>query len=1671
MEKVDVEGNGTAASEAPTKGHKGASLDLLDSNRNLRIALKMRISRVEREFQVLENYCEGTVQAKDLDLFTDRIYAQIAEIEKLIDQATWFAIANEDDDIEDFCEEICKRLQETRLRSCRVTDEARKAFVQSPHQTVGSEPNEVSLQAPKANIQMPSWNGKIEDFFAWQVRVGNYFNVCRIKDDQYRLLLLRGEGVLSQSAELATRSCKTEKDFWKCLEERFSNREVRMAIQMRLDTARPLMEKSTSEVTRILETVTDFILRMEDIGQVSDVECTANLARMRQLLGDVVYHEFIMWLDAKFDRQEWNLRHLETYLRSLLDSLPGGEGSKTEVNREGGERRNSVETWMSKVERGTERIRKPFPKKYPIPSTTVPSKNVIETKLNALEHVTPDDNDDEEEENIDENQGEPRLISQFKCYNDDPLIGVYSLDKTGSTYFMPTTFAEVEGKGNGYFKIPTLLDEGSDITLVSSKAVKILGLNRGQESVLRYRVVGGSVIETPCWSINIKVKTQNRNEIILKALEVGNIGTRTRSFPRNFFEKNGHLRNIENCFPVTACDVELLVGYQHKELTLPIEIIRSEEDDKKPIGLRTSIGWTVFCPLETLNTSEEVVEICRVEQDAEELAKLSKDFERWAKGEVLGVEASQHCRCLPKQVEEANFFVHMKNTIRRTEEGRLEVKMPWKSGFPQKFKNNRSAAVAFLKNLQNTLRKKGVQDEYSSEMARIIKEYAEPVPESEIFQTSAWYLQHFLVENKTKLRIVWNSAAVFQGISLNEGLESGPNLLNDLTEVLLKFRKHPVAIQADVAKMFNQVQISEADRDYHRFLWDGKDYRWRRLPFGDKPAPDLSVYCLQHLAEERYHEFFNGAVAIKSNTYVDDILVSCESIDQALETARQVEEILSGGCFEIKGWHSNIHELETAEPCEETGVLGLIWHKSVDKLFVPPVKTEMLTSSRRQVLSTLSKFWDPLGMLAPLMVEAKIAMQRLWDTTVEWDELLSDDRRQEWLRRFDLIGKGSSIGVSRSIVPITDETILHGFCDASDEAYGAVFWLSTGVASSFLMAKTMVAPLKVKTIPRLELLAAQLAVRMQATLVRALGKVKTVLWSDSEVVLHWLKTGSKKYKAFVSARLQEIHENLDDADKIFRHIDGKINPADWLTKPLCNPDNLSTWLEGPSFIRKPELEWPSHHISSEVEVSIIEEKKEKKKQHKRTKRKPVSKTPPELHFQKVKVESITTDLDRNLEQANSWEELISLEIIEGEGEVSVRDRLFHEAQKGLDPMKFPSVESNLRRKQGRLMRTELPEHMKTPIILDGNSKITKLWFEKLHKESGHRGRRFLKNYAFTEKGILSTNEHSVVKEIVDNCEVCKAMRGNPHTPIMGQLPKERTLIKEAPFSACGVDFIGPVTLSNKEKAYILLFTCLTTRVCHLEVTMAMTTEAVVDAWRRFISRRGICPSYVLSDQARSFVKAKPFIEQLYLDTIPVRTDLKNFKWEFTHPRAPHRRGVIEALVKSIKRALHLADQKTQPLDTKGLETTICEINFLMNSRPLVCEDPERTTLPLTGNWLLHPYRNYRDLVEVNSLIESANRFTKEFWDEWITNVPRQLFEFYKWDQKKPNPKVGDKVLIIRPGYGNKPSPRKYWPQGTIIKCQPSKDGVVRRVLVQLPSGNIEKHVVQNLVIISNIDKF
>ena len=342
----------------------------------------------------------------------------------------------------------------------------------------------------------------------------------------------------------------------------------------------------------------------------------------------------------------------------------------------------------------------------------------------------------------------------------------------------------------------------------------------------------------------------------IQAFELETPAHKTPKLENRFFQDNHFLKSIGKFIPKEAKDVDILLGFDYANLMAPTSYLTPPNPaEKYPQAAETALGWYIFGSSAT-RTIKEDSRLPRVQfLKSEEL-----DIRRWYESDICGVKPTQICNCKENEIVESQFLKHARKTIRQTEEGRVEVSLPWKSDFPSCLKSNRKQALVKLYSLERRLAKSNLLNIYTEEMNRILDEFVEPVPESDLKNENAWYLDHFPVIRSSKTtpcRIVWNSAALYNGVALNDGLNKGPDLLNSLFLVLLAWRQNPIALAGDIKKMFNQVQIAPHDRAYHRFLWRNgnsklpvKDYQWKRLLFGDKSAPNLAISALHFLADK-----------------------------------------------------------------------------------------------------------------------------------------------------------------------------------------------------------------------------------------------------------------------------------------------------------------------------------------------------------------------------------------------------------------------------------------------------------------------------------------------------------------------------------------------------------------------------------------------------------------------------------------------------------------------------------------------------------------------------------------------------------------------------------------------------------------------------------------------------
>ena len=384
----------------------------------------------------------------------------------------------------------------------------------------------------------------------------------------------------------------------------------------------------------------------------------------------------------------------------------------------------------------------------------------------------------------------------------------------------------------------------------------------------------------------------------------------------------------------------------------------------------------------------------------------------------------------------------------------------------------------------------------------LTKGYAEKVPENELDtkEQPVWYLPHHPVTHPMKpckVRIVFDCAAKYHGISLNQQLLQGPDFTNPLVGVLTRFRQETTAIAADIEGMFHQVYVDPKDFDVFRFLWgpDGQlneqpqEYRIVRHLFGATSSPSVANFCLKKTTSIYGTEFDPDVVqTVERNMYVNDLMKSVDTPTTAVRLSTQVRELLVKGGFRLTKWLSNDRRVLAEIPETERAVsvanldiqelptecaLGLKWDVEADKfIWRASGRLQHLVQkgamTRRGILAIVSSLFDPLGFIVPYTMKAKLLLQDLCRKKLSWDSLIDEPEKMQWSRWPEDLPQLQKIDVDRCFKPKNFGTVksvqLHIFSDGSRIGYGAVAFLrfvnACGrIHCSFVMGKARLAPI------------------------------------------------------------------------------------------------------------------------------------------------------------------------------------------------------------------------------------------------------------------------------------------------------------------------------------------------------------------------------------------------------------------------------------------------------------------------------------------------------------------------------------------------------------------------------------------------------------------------------------
>jgi hypothetical protein len=268
----------------------------------------------------------------------------------------------------------------------------------------------------------------------------------------------------------------------------------------------------------------------------------------------------------------------------------------------------------------------------------------------------------------------------------------------------------------------------------------------------------------------------------------------------------------------------------------------------------------------------------------------------------------------------------------------------------------------------------------------------------------------------------------------------------------------------------------------------------------------------------------------------------------------------------------------------------------------------------------------------------------------------------------------------------------------------------------------------------------------------------------------------------------------------------------------------------------------------------------------------------------------------------------------------------------------PFLSQGILRVGGRLSRANLPELTKHPYILPQRSHITMLIIRDVHKRLGHAGRGHVMAALREKYWIMGAN--SAVRHYLYKCVICRRIQATPSEQRMSDLPKER-VNPAPPFTYVGVDYFGPFHIKERRKVlkrYGALFTCLASRAIHVEVSYSLDTNSFIQALRRFIARRGPIRQ-IRCANGTNFIGAKSELSKAFdeMDQSVISSKMNQMciEWIFNPPAASHMGGVWERQIRSVRKILAgILHENGEQLDDESFRTMLCEVEAIVNSRPL-----------------------------------------------------------------------------------------------------------------------------------------
>ena len=669
-----------------------------------------------------------------------------------------------------------------------------------------------------------------------------------------------------------------------------------------------------------------------------------------------------------------------------------------------------------------------------------------------------------------------------------------------------------------------------------------------------------------------------------------------------------------------------------------------------------------------------------------------------------------------------------------------------------------------------------------------------------------------------------------------------------------------------------------------------------------------------------------------------------------------------------------------------------------------------------------------------------------------------------------------------------DSIQLHGFADASKEAYGAVIYIRATYPTrpptvELVISKSKVTPLASRSIPQLELCGANLLAKLMTTTRQTLEVPLTNVqaYTDSTIVLAWLDGQSKRYCIYSAHRIASTVALIPT--HCWKHVPTRQNPADAASRGVSAMDlrNHNLWWHGPPWLATHPVSFPVQPSEALlIKMKEVEAKPERElvlvvtqEEYFEEKFNSYSKLVKVVCWTRRFIKFMKTKVKTNNKHLTTAEGQDAIKILIQRAQ----ERSFPQemrALKATHPKELsknsrililrPMVDdSKLLKVGGRLNQTNYPKHQQHPIILSAKDYFTTLLFRNDHLLLGHCGPSTLMTHAANLYHVVGGR--TLARSICTKCVVCRKAAAKASSQLLGQLPPARVEPNYV-FLHTGMDFAGPFLIKKGHtrrpveiKAHLAVFICFITRAVHLELVSDQTTQAFLAALDRFVDRRGL-PLHLYSDNGPNYTGAKNQLAGFYnvLASSECQNAVQSYAfnyqitWHNSPQRAPHFGGLWEAAVKSSK--YHLKRIVGQQLLTfEELSTICCNVESFLNSRPLgpVTSHDLDGLCPLTPSHFLigraaraYPKERLNHNPTTLQRWDICKKASQDFWDRWSREYLQQLQKATKWHKSTRNYAIGDLVMLTD---GN--AFQCQWTMAKVVNVHPGLDGLVRAVDVQL----------------------